>query len=103
MTVVARKIGPRVFLSAITIAWGIIMIGFGLVHTWQPYIGLRAALGFLEAGFFPTCIFLISTWYTRHETAKRIAIFYLLGSALSGLGGIIAYGVCIDPARTAPH
>ncbi|OOQ86333.1 hypothetical protein PEBR_21932 [Penicillium brasilianum] len=93
MTIIARRIGPRLFLSMITVAWGIIMVGFGFVKDWQGLVGLRAALGLLEAGFFPTCVFLISSWYVRHETAKRIALFFLLGSAISGFGGILAYGL----------
>jgi MFS family permease len=95
MTVIARKIGPRMFLGGITAAWGAIMVGFGLIDDWQALVGLRGALGLLEAGFFPTCVFLISSWYVRHETAKRIALFYLLGSAISGFGGILAYGVSV--------
>ena len=27
--------------------------------------GLRVILGILEAGFFPGCVYLLSTWYTR--------------------------------------
>ncbi|KAL4890226.1 major facilitator superfamily domain-containing protein [Aspergillus ambiguus] len=93
MTVIARKVGPRMFLGGLTVAWGLVMVGFGLINDWKALVGLRCALGLLEAGFFPSCVFLIGTWYVRHETAKRLALFYLLGSALSGFGGILAYGL----------
>ncbi|KAB8211954.1 major facilitator superfamily domain-containing protein [Aspergillus parasiticus] len=92
MTVIARKIGPRTFLGGTTVAWGLVMVGFGLVHDWRALVGLRAVLGLLEAGFFSTCVFLIGTWYVRHEVAKRIAFFYLFGNALGGFGGILAFG-----------
>lgn len=55
--------------------------------------GLRVILGALEAGFYPGCIFLLSTWYPRYELQKRNAVFYLIGSMASGLGGILAYGL----------
>ncbi|ENH72348.1 hypothetical protein FOC1_g10000659 [Fusarium oxysporum f. sp. cubense race 1] len=67
MTVKARKIGPRWFLSGICVAW--------------------------EAGFFPSSVFLISTWYVRHEVAIRIAFFYLFGNVFGGFGGVLAYGL----------
>jgi MFS family permease len=52
-TVVLRKLGPRIFLPAITLLWGITMIGFGFVKNWTDLIGLRLVLGVFEAGFFP--------------------------------------------------
>jgi len=54
-TVVLRKVGPRVFLPAITILWGITAIMFGFVRTWWQMIPLRLVLGIFEAGFFPGC------------------------------------------------
>lgn len=46
------------------------MIGMGFVKTWQQLAAMRVILGFFEAGFFPGCVFLIQTWYTRYETQK---------------------------------
>lgn len=65
MTVICRKIGPRIFLSSITFAWGVVMIGFGFVQSWSPLVALRLILGILEAGFFPGVVYLLSTWYKR--------------------------------------
>lgn len=64
-TILCRKIGPPTFLAAITLAWGAVMIGFGFVNTWTVMIGLRLVLGLFEAGFFPGCVYLLSTWYLR--------------------------------------
>ncbi|OJJ60229.1 hypothetical protein ASPSYDRAFT_78444 [Aspergillus sydowii CBS 593.65] len=91
MTVMARKIGPRIFMGFITVAWGLVMVGMGLVHDWRELAGLRVVLGVFEAGLFPSAVFLISSWYIRQETGKRIGLFYLLGSALSSFGGILAH------------
>merc|ERR1712230_170535 len=92
-TVMCRKIGPRPFLASVTLAWGIVMIGFGFPETWGPMIPLRLILGVLEAGFFPGCVYLISTWYTRYELQKRYSIFYLIGCLASACSGILAYGL----------
>lgn len=64
-TIIVRKLGPRLHLSSITILWGGIMIIMAFVKNWQTMAGLRVVLGVLEAGFFPACVYLLSTWYAR--------------------------------------
>ncbi|KAL1581892.1 hypothetical protein WHR41_09336 [Cladosporium halotolerans] len=92
-TILCRKIGPRVFLSTITLLWGLIMLGMGFVEHWATLIGLRLVLGIFEAGFFPGVVYLLSTWYTRYEVGKRYAAFYLIGCVASAFGGILAFGL----------
>jgi MFS family permease len=41
------------------------MIGMAFVNDWETMAGMRVLLGVLEAGFFPSCVYLLSTWYTR--------------------------------------
>lgn len=92
-TLLCRKVGPRPFLSAICFAWGIVMIGFGFPNNWVAMIPLRLLLGIFEAGFFPGCVYLISTYYARYDMQKRYAVFYLIGSVASACSGILAYGI----------
>ncbi|KAF7324581.1 Pantothenate transporter liz1 [Mycena kentingensis (nom. inval.)] len=92
-TVLVRKFGPRRHLAAITLLWGAVMIGMGFVKNWEQLAALRVVLGILEAGFFPSCVYLLSTWYTRYEVGKRNAFFYLIGSMASAFAGILAYGL----------
>lgn len=58
-TVIIRKIGPRLFLSTITLAWGAVMIGFGFSPSYQVLLALRLLLGVFEAGYFPGCVYLL--------------------------------------------
>ncbi|KAH7141368.1 major facilitator superfamily domain-containing protein [Dactylonectria estremocensis] len=92
-TILIRKIGPRFHLSIITMLWGAVMIGMGFVKKYQQLAALRAVLGIFEAGFFPSCVYLLSTWYTRYEVGKRYSMFYLLGCVASAFSGILAYGL----------
>ncbi|KAF2794141.1 phthalate transporter-like protein [Melanomma pulvis-pyrius CBS 109.77] len=92
-TIIVRKLGPRVHLSAIVTAWGAVMVGMGFSPNYEALAALRVVLGILEAGFFPSCVYLLSTWYTRYEVGKRYAVFYLLGSLASACAGILAYGL----------
>ncbi|KAG8629741.1 hypothetical protein KVT40_001360 [Elsinoe batatas] len=92
-TVLTRKIGPRIFLSALAFGWGVVMIGMGLVNTWPELAGLRVILGVFEAGYFPGAVYLLSTWYTRYEMGKRYAVFYIIGCVASAFAGILAFGL----------
>jgi MFS family permease len=92
-TIIVRKLGPRNFLSIIVVAWGAVMIGMGFVKNFESLAALRVVLGILEAGFFPSCVYLLSTWYTRFDVGKRYSCFYILGSLASACAGILAYGL----------
>lgn len=74
MIVIARKIGPRVFLTSIVVSWGLVMVGHGLVHDWKAMLALRVLLGIFEAGFFSTCVFLLSTWYIRSQSQPKLLV-----------------------------
>ncbi|CAI4212815.1 unnamed protein product [Parascedosporium putredinis] len=92
-TVIIRKLGPRIHLSVIVLLWGAVMIGFGFVKKWYELAALRLVLGVFEAGFFPSCVYLLSTWYTRYEVGKRYSVFYIIGCVASAFAGILAYGL----------
>ncbi|CBX97915.1 hypothetical protein IAQ61_000905 [Plenodomus lingam] len=92
-TVIVRYLGPRNFLSFIVVAWGSVMIGMGFSPDYGTLAALRVLLGILEAGFFPSCVYLLSTWYTRYDIGKRYSCFYILGSLASACAGILAYGL----------
>ncbi|KAH9887416.1 major facilitator superfamily MFS-1 [Xylariomycetidae sp. FL2044] len=92
-TVLVRRIGPRIHLSLITAAWGLVMLGMGFVKTYESLAGLRVVLGVFEAGFFPSCVYLLSTWYTRYEVGRRYSFFYVIGCVASAFSGILAFGL----------
>ncbi|KAK8228866.1 general substrate transporter [Phyllosticta capitalensis] len=92
-TGLVRKIGPRLHLAAITVFWGATMIGMGFAPTWNALAGLRALLGIFEAGFFPSAVYLLSTWYVRYDMGKRYSVFYIIGCVASACAGILAYGL----------
>lgn len=73
MTVICRKIGPRIFLPGICLLWGSVIIGFGFAKNWTTLVALRLVLGILEAGYFPGCVYLLSTWYTRCTMRLKLA------------------------------
>lgn len=93
MTVITRKLGPTLFLGSIVIAWGAILVGMGFTKNWKQMTACRILLGLLEAGYFPGCVYLLSSWYARYDVQKRFSIFYLIGCVASALAGILAFGL----------
>ncbi|KAI3343772.1 major facilitator superfamily domain-containing protein [Ustulina deusta] len=92
-TLLVRKLGPRIYISFITAAWGATMLGMGFVQTFGALTALRVIIGIFEAGFFPSAVYLLATWYTRYELGRRYGLFYLIGSVTSAFSGILAFGI----------
>ncbi|KAJ9475658.1 putative High-affinity nicotinic acid transporter (putative) [Pseudozyma hubeiensis] len=97
-----RKIGAARQLSFLGFCWGVVMLGQGFVKTRQQLTATRALIGAFEAGFFPACVWLISTWYVRRESQVRMSAFYLISVGVSGFSNILAYGMSLIrvPDRT---
>lgn len=89
-----NKIGkPAIYLPSVMIVWGIISGATGAVQGYGGLIAVRFCLGFVEAAYFPGCLFFLSSWYTRKELGFRTAILFS-GSLLSGaFSGLISAGV----------
>ncbi|KAM0432016.1 hypothetical protein ACHAQK_009932 [Fusarium lateritium] len=88
-----HKLGAANWLSFLAFAWGLVSLGIGFLNNWAGLAVLRAILGIFEAGFFPGCVYLVSSWYKRYEVQKRMAGFFLTASALSAFANILAYGL----------
>lgn len=65
----------------------------GFTKDWKQMTVCRALLGLLEAGYFPGCVYLLSSWYVRYDVQKRFSVFYLIGCVASALAGILAFGL----------
>ncbi|KAG9082498.1 hypothetical protein FRC06_004966, partial [Ceratobasidium sp. 370] len=92
-TLVLRRLRPRNFLTMIIVLWGATTLGMGFVKSWKTLAVCRAVLGMLEAGFFPACVYLISSWYKRYEVQRRLSVFYMSSVLASGFASILAYGL----------
>ncbi|KAJ6594045.1 major facilitator superfamily domain-containing protein [Mycena capillaripes] len=91
--ILLRFFGVRWWLTICVLGWGIVQLGMGFVKTWGQLAVCRVLLGLFEAGFFPALVFVITTWYKRHEVQKRLALFYLSSIVIGGFSGIIGYAI----------
>ncbi|KAH7018541.1 major facilitator superfamily domain-containing protein [Microdochium trichocladiopsis] len=90
---IIHRVGAANWISFIVFSWGLVTIGIGFLNDWISLAVLRAILGAFEAGFYPGCIYLIGSWYRKFEVQKRMAIFFMTGSALSAFANILALGL----------
>lgn len=75
------------------IIWGGISTATAACQNYGGLIACRFMLGFIEAAYFPGCLYYLSCWYTRSELGFRTAIFYS-GALISGaFSGLISAGV----------
>ncbi|CCH41706.1 putative membrane protein [Wickerhamomyces ciferrii] len=91
---ILNKLGkPSLFITVIMTAWAIISTCTGAVQSYKGLMVVRLLLGFVEAGFFGSCLYYLSCWYSRKELGVRNSILYS-GSLFSGaLSGLIASGI----------
>ncbi len=83
---ILRKIGARLWIGPIMIAWGIVSACTLFVRGAYSFYAMRFLLGIVESGFFPGVILYLTFWYTRKHRAKMVAMFM---SAIP-LSGVIA-------------
>ena len=97
-----NKIGkPALYLPTVMIIWGVISAATAGAHSYGGLIAIRFFLGFVEAAYFPGCLFFLSSWYTRKELGFRTAMLYS-GALISGaFSGLITAGIKngLDVAR----
>ncbi|POW11095.1 hypothetical protein PSTT_05499 [Puccinia striiformis] len=84
---------PSLFLPALTFIWGAVVTLISLVKNKEGLIVARLFLGFVESGFFPGVLLLLSSWYRKAELAKRIGVLYSGGILAGAFGGLISGGV----------
>lgn len=84
---------PAIYLPCCMIVWGIISGATGACQNFAGLVACRFFLGFVEAAYFPGCLFYLSAWYTRKELGFRTAVLYS-GSLVSGaFGGLVTAGI----------
>ncbi|KAM9897139.1 hypothetical protein OXX79_007058 [Metschnikowia pulcherrima] len=84
---------PSVFITVIMVSWGTVSTCTAAVQGFGGLLAIRLILGFVEAGFFGSALYILSCWYTRNQLSLRNSLLYS-GSLLSGaFSGLIAAGI----------
>ena len=80
------RLGPRRWIAAMMIAWGLVSASMPLVHTPWNFYTLRFLLGVAEAGFFPGILLYLTEWFPQALRARAVA-WFMTATALSGIIG----------------
>ncbi|KAH8597839.1 MFS transporter [Bisporella sp. PMI_857] len=88
-----RKVTPSTWLSGLAFCWGIISMCQGFVTTHAGLVACRFLLGVFESGAFPGSVYLISSYYKRHELQKRWTFFFSSGLFAGAFGGLLAFAL----------
>lgn len=59
------------------------------------FLATRLLLGLAEAGYIPGAVYTLSTWYTKQELAKRVAIFFFGMFGGNALSPLLASGILL--------
>ncbi|MBN3816981.1 MFS transporter [Paraburkholderia sp. Se-20369] len=71
-----HRFGARAWLARIMVTWGIVSAATAFVHTPQQLYAARLLLGVVEAGFFPSVLYYLSTWYPKQHLGRAISRVY---------------------------
>ncbi|KAM0284123.1 hypothetical protein ACHAQH_002111 [Verticillium albo-atrum] len=88
-----QKLGPRRWISAQVFIFGLVATMQFLLVNRTGFLMARLILGFSEAGYIPGAVYTLSTWYPKHELAKRVAIFFFGMFGGNALSSVLASGI----------
>jgi len=91
--IMLKKLKPSIWLSLITVLFGVCMVGMGCIETYGGLLAMRVLLGVFEAGLFPGATYLLSIWYPRSLLQFRIAIFFSAATVAGAFSGLLSYGI----------
>ncbi|TGZ77187.1 MFS general substrate transporter [Ascodesmis nigricans] len=86
-----KRVGAARWVGGVMMVWGLLTTLMAGVKTREGLLTLRAAIGALEAGFYPTTVFYLSLFYTRYEFAQRLGMFYGQYAVAGAFGGLVSY------------
>ena len=90
--VLVTRCRPSYVIPTIETLWAICTFCSAAVKTYQQMYALRFLLGLFEGAYFPCMMYLIGSWYTREERAKRTTIFYCTATLASMFDGYLQAG-----------
>ncbi|PLN75176.1 MFS general substrate transporter [Aspergillus taichungensis] len=88
-----QRVGPRKWLAGQVFVFGLIATLQVFVRNRGGFIATRLLLGFAEAGYIPGAVYTLSTWYTKSELAKRVAIFFFGMFGGNACSPLVASGI----------
>ncbi|ORY12361.1 major facilitator superfamily domain-containing protein [Clohesyomyces aquaticus] len=90
--ILATRIRPSILIPTLEIGWSILTFCSSSVTSVSQLYAIRFLVGLCESGYFPVMIYLVSSWYTKEERGKRVALFYCTAALASMFSGYLQAG-----------
>lgn len=90
---ILNRVRPSWYMGGFCLAWSVVSLLTYKATSFGSMMACRFLLGITEAPFYPGALYMISMFYTRKESATRMAIFYTGNMAASSFSGLIAAGI----------
>ncbi|KAI5478252.1 hypothetical protein MNV49_005317 [Pseudohyphozyma bogoriensis] len=81
------RIRPSHFLAGCEIGWAVFTFAQAGAHSVKQMYAFRFLVGVFESPFQTSAVFVIASWYTPSELAKRVSLYFLFGPCGSTLNG----------------
>ncbi|KAJ8112320.1 hypothetical protein OPT61_g5286 [Boeremia exigua] len=91
--IVLQRLGPRKWISVQVFIFGMVATLQVFVKNRAGFLTARSFLGLCEAGYIPGGIYTLSTWYTKRELAKRVAVFFFGMFGGNAISPVLASGI----------
>lgn len=86
-TLLMVKFSPSVWLPSCELFWTILVMVCARARKPQTMMALRFLIGMAEASSYPGGLWLLGSWYNKHELGKRAVLFICsssIGTMFSG-------------------
>ncbi|KAI5480296.1 hypothetical protein MNV49_001255 [Pseudohyphozyma bogoriensis] len=83
------KIRPSYFLAGCELGWAAFTFAQAGAKTVPQMYAFRFLVGVFESPFQTSAVFVIASWYTPSELAKRVALYFIAGPCGSAFSGFM--------------
>lgn len=91
--IMLSRVKPRYWISGLVFGFGITVCLAGFCTNFAGLIVARLFIGAFEAGMLPGCLYLLSSWYRRHELLTRVALLMVANDIAGSVSGLLGAGL----------
>ncbi|KAK4245125.1 putative major facilitator superfamily transporter [Corynascus novoguineensis] len=90
-------LGPRNWMPIMMVSWGVVTIAHAFIWGRAALLTTRLLIGALEAGFYPTAVTYLASFYSPFDLAVRIGLFFGQYAIASAFSGALSYSIFLIP------
>ncbi|KAF2718727.1 putative allantoate permease [Polychaeton citri CBS 116435] len=80
---------PSILIPTAEVLWSLLTFCNSAVKTPSQLYAVRFLIAVCEGIYFPVLVYIIGSWYTKHERGKRMTIFFATGSVAGMFSGYL--------------